>query len=422
MFDRDRWTEIYMALKSNKLRTFLTAFGVFWGIFMLIIMLGSGRGLENGVYHGMGDFATNSVFIWAQPTSKPYKGYKQGRRYNFTNQDTKAILDNINEIEILAPRIQAWGGGDGENNVIRGLKTGAFSILGDVPEVNKIDPVTILDGRFINEVDIKEKRKTAVIGKRVIEVLFEDGEEPLGEYIKINGVYFQIVGTFKSMHNQGWGDWQNQCVIIPFTTLQKTYNYGNRVGHYSITSKPEYSATLVEKKVKNLLRRRHTIHPEDERAFGSNNVEKEFIQINNLFIGIAGLIWIVGTGTLLAGIIGVSNIMLFIVKKRTKEIGIQRALGASPSVIISSILTESVVLTAIAGWIGLVFGVFLLEVITRAIKNGGGDESMFSNPEVDFNIAIIALIILIVSGLFAGIIPAKKAMAVKPIEAIRDEG
>lgn len=420
MFDRDRWMEVYMALKSNKLRTFLTAFGVFWGIFMLIIMLGSGKGLENGVYHGMGDFATNSVFIWAQPTSKPYKGYKQGRRYHFTNQDTKAILDNIPEIKLLAPRIQARGG-DGDNNVIRGIKTGSFSILGDVPDVNKIDPVTMLKGRFLNQVDINESRKIAVIGKRVVEVLFEEGEEPIGEYIKIHGVYFQVVGTYKSMHNQGWGEWQDQCVFIPFSTLQKTYNYGTIVGHYSITSKEEYTASYVEERVKSLLRRRHTIHPEDTRAFGSNNVEKEFIQINNLFMGISGLIWIVGIGTLIAGIIGVSNIMLFIVKKRTKEIGIQRALGASPAIIISSILTESVVLTGFAGWFGLVFGVAILELINKAIENGGGDNSMFTNPEVDFSVAMIALGILILSGLFAGVIPAKKAIEVRPIEAIRDE-
>ncbi|MBN2595789.1 MAG: ABC transporter permease [Marinifilaceae bacterium] len=420
MFDQDRWTEVYMALKSNKLRTFLTAFGVFWGIFMLIIMLGSGKGLENGVYYGMGDFATNSVFIWTQPTSKPYKGYKQGRRYHFTNQDTKAILDNVPEIKLLAPRIQARGG-DGDNNVIRGLKTGAFSILGDVPEVNLIDPVIITKGRFLNQVDINETRKIAIIGERVIEVLFEKDEDPIGEYIKLNGVYFQVVGTFKSMHNQGWGEWQNQCIFIPFSTLQKTYNYGNRVGHYSITSKSEYTATYVEEKVKALLKRRHSVHPDDDRAIGSENIEKEFIKINNLFRGIAGLIWIVGIGTLIAGIIGVSNIMLFIVKKRTKEIGIQRALGASPSVIISSILTESVVLTAIAGWFGLVFGVIILELINKAIQSSGGDNSMFTNPEVDFNVAIIALGILILAGIFAGIIPAKRAMEIRPIEAIRDE-
>ncbi|BAX82321.1 ABC transporter permease [Labilibaculum antarcticum] len=420
MFDRDRWTEVYMALKSNKLRTFLTAFGVFWGIFMLIIMLGSGKGLENGVYNGMGDFATNSVFIWTQPTSKPYKGYKQGRRYHFTNQDTKAILDNIPEVKLLAPRIQARGG-DGDNNVIRGLKTGAFSILGDVPDVNLIDPVTITDGRFLNQVDINDTRKVAVIGDRVIEVLFEKDEDPIGEYIKLNGVFFQVVGTFKSMHNQGWGEWQDQCIFIPFTTLQKTYNYGNRVGHYSITSKDEYTATFVEEKVKALLKRRHSVHPDDDRAIGSENVEKEFIKINNLFMGIAGLIWIVGIGTLIAGIIGVSNIMLFIVKKRTKEIGIQRALGASPSMIISSILTESVVLTAIAGWFGLVFGVIILELLNKALESGGGDNSMFTNPEVDFNVAMIALVILIFAGIFAGIIPAKRAMEVRPIEAIRDE-
>jgi putative ABC transport system permease protein len=412
--------EVYMALKANKMRTFLTAFGVFWGIFMLIIMLGSGKGLENGVYYGMGDFATNSVFVWAQQTSIPYKGYKQGRSYNFTNEDTRAILDNIPEIELLAPRIQARGG-NGENNVIRGLKNGAFSILGDNPDVNKIDPVIIKDGRFLNEIDIRRSRKVAVVGDRVVEVLFEEGEKPVGDYIKINGVYFQVVGHFKSMHSQGWGEWQDQCVFIPFSTLQKTYNLGNRVGHYSITSRSDVSVTIVEEKVKALLKRRHAIHPDDERAIGSHNVEKEFTKINNLFLGISGLVWIVGIGTLIAGIIGVSNIMLFIVKKRTKEIGIQRAIGAPPSVIISSILTESVVLTTFAGYIGLILGVGLLELLNKAIESGGGDNRMFTNPEVDFNIALLALGILVVAGMLAGIIPARRAIEVKPIDAIRDE-
>ncbi len=420
MFDKDRWTEVYMALKSNKMRTFLTAFGVFWGIFMLIIMLGSGKGLENGVYYGMGDFATNSVFVWAQPTSKAYKGFKQGRRYNFTNEDTQAILDNIPEIKLLAPRIEARGG-NANNNVVRGLKTGAFSILGDVPDVNKIDPLNMTSGRFLNEIDLQKNRKVAVIGKRVHEVLFKDDEEAVGDYIKINGIFFQVVGVFHSMHSQGWGEWQDQCVFIPFTTLQKTYNYGNRVGHYSITSKDNYTASYVEGKVKDLLKRRHKIHPDDDRAIGSHNVEQEFIKINKLFLGISGLIWIVGIGTLLAGIIGVSNIMLFIVKKRTKEIGIQRAIGASPSMIISSVITESVVLTSIAGWVGLTIGVVLLELLSFAIEKSGGDQPMFTHPEVNFNLAMLALGILILSGIIAGIIPAKRAVSIKPIDAIRDE-
>ncbi len=419
MFDKDRWTEVYMALKSNKLRTFLTAFGVFWGIFMLIIMLGSGKGLENGVYYGMGDFATNSVFIWAQPTSKPYKGFKQGRRYHFTNEDTKAIIDNVPEVKLLAPRVEARGG-NANNNVVRGLKTGAFSILGDVPDVNKIDPLNMYDGRFLNEIDLRKNRKVAVIGKRVNEVLFEY-EDAVGEYIKINGIYFQVVGVFHSMHSQGWGEWQDQCVFIPFTTLQKTYNYGNRVGHYSITSKDNYTASYVEDKVKALLKRRHKVHPDDERAIGSHNVEKEFIKINQLFLGISGLIWIVGIGTLMAGIIGVSNIMLFIVKKRTKEIGIQRAIGASPSMIISSVITEAVVLTGLAGWFGLVVGVGLLELLSKAIEKSGGEQPMFTHPEVDFNLAMMALGILVLAGILAGIIPAKRAVDIKPIDAIRDE-
>mgnify|MGYP003653551619 FL=1 len=202
---------------------------------------------------------------------------------------------------------------------------------------------------------------------------------------------------------------------------QKTYNYGNRVGHYSITSKDNYTASYVEDKVKALLKRRHKVHPDDDRAIGSHNVEKEFIKINQLFLGISGLIWIVGIGTLMAGIIGVSNIMLFIVKKRTKEIGIQRAIGASPSMIISSVITEAVVLTGLAGWFGLVVGVGLLELLSKAIEKSGGEQPMFTHPEVDFNLAMMALGILVLAGILAGIIPAKRAVDIKPIDAIRDE-
>jgi len=420
MFDLDSWQEIYHTLKSNKLRTFLTAFGVFWGIFMLVIMLGSGRGLENGVYEGMGDFATNSVFMWAQPTSMPYKGFDRGRRYNFNNDDTKAIRREVSEIKYLAPRLQAFGG-NGENNVVRNLKSGAFSILGDVPEFNKIDPVEITNGRFLNELDLEESRKVLVIGKNVFEALFEADENPINQYIRVNGVYFKIIGTFASKHNQGWGEYQNQSIFMPFTTLQKTYNYGSMVGHYSVTAKAGVSASLVEKKVKNLLKKRHHVHPNDERAIGSNNVEEEFNKINGLFNGIAFLVWIVGTGTLIAGVIGVSNIMLVIIKERTKEIGIQRAIGATPNRIIKQILAESVVLTGIAGSVGLLAGIWLLELIDYGISSSGGGGGTFSNPTIDIGLALTALVILITAGMLSGLIPAKRAVSIKPIDALRSE-
>ncbi|MCD4745305.1 MAG: ABC transporter permease [Bacteroidales bacterium] len=420
MFDIDRWQEIYSALKKNKLRTFFTAFGVFWGIFMLIIMLGSGEGLQNGVNQGMGDMATNSLFMWTRRTTIPYKGFPRGRFFRFKNNDTKALIDNIPEIENIAPRLQGWGG-DGNNNVIRKERTGAFTIQGDYPEYNIIDPVEIIKGRFINYNDIRDKRKVAVIGTRVFNEMFAPDEDPINQYLRIQGVYFKVIGMFKSKKNDQQADRENQQIFLPFTTLQKTYNYGDMVGWYSITAKKDFSVSLVEEKAKTLLKSRHNIAPNDDRAIGSFNVETEFKKMTNLFAGINGLIWIVGIGTLLAGVIGVSNIMLIVVKERTKEIGIQRAIGATPINIISQIITESVFLTSIAGYFGLAIGVGVLELINYLLIKTGADTSMFANPEVDFNKAITALIILIISGAFAGLIPAKRAVSIKPIDALRDE-
>jgi putative ABC transport system permease protein len=422
MFDKDRWQEIISALKSNRLRTFLTAFGVFWGIFMLMIMLGSGKGLENSVFEDMGDFATNSAFIWAQRTSMPYEGYPRGRNYNFTNEDMQALRDNVSEIDILAPRLQGWGAGDGQNNVTRGLKTGAFTIQGDYPEINRIDPNKMLKGRFINDKDIEESRKVCVIGTRVQEVLFAKDENPIGQYIRVKGVYFQVVGIFEPLTKaMNFGGEKEQTIFLPFTALQKAYNFGDEVHYFSVTAKENIPVSVVDKKCRDLIRERHHIHPEDAQAVGGFNLEEEFIKMRGLFNGIAGLMWVVGIGTLLAGVIGVSNIMLIIVKERTKEIGIQRALGATPIKIISQIILESVFLTSIAGYIGLVIGVALIELVNFALENSGAETEMFRHPGVDFNIAISALTILIISGIFAGMIPAKRAISIKPIDALRDE-
>jgi len=422
MFDRDRWQEIIHTLKKNKLRTFMTAFGVFWGIFMLIIMLGSGAGLENGVTAGMGNFATNSVFIWTQRTTMPYKGFPRARRFYFKNDDIQALRDNIPEIRYLAPKIQGWSSGDGTNNTIRNNKTGAFSILGDFPEWNKIDPMDIFKGRFINNIDIEEKRKVAVIGTRVLEILFDPDEDPIGEYIQLQGVYFQVIGVFKPLNtNINFGGEKEQSIYIPLTTLQKTYTYGDIVGWFSITTDDNVAASVVEEKALKLLASRHSIHPDDKEAFGHFNLEEEFKQMNGLFKGISGLIWIVGVGTLIAGVIGISNIMLVIVKERTKEIGIQRALGATPMNVISQIITESVLLTSVAGYFGLVAGVALVEGINWALVKFGAENEMFQRPEVDFQIAITALVILIISGALAGMFPARRAVRIKPIDALRDE-
>ena len=420
MFDLDRWQEIYSTLSKNKLRTALTAFGVFWGIFMLIIMLGSGNGLKNGVQNGFKDFATNSFFAWTQSTSVPYKGYKQGRRFNYNNEDINAIIENIPEAAIVAPRNQLGNYG-GNNNVKYGLKTGSFSVYGDYPEIFQIQSYSITEGRKMNKKDENEKRKIAVIGSRVKTILFGDTLSPLANNIEVNGVFFQVVGVFKSNQSSDRGEEDANTIFIPFSTFQNAFNYQNVVGWFAITSKPNIPASVVEDKVIALLKERHSIAPEDVQAIGHFNLEEEFNKMSGLFIGIEILIWIVGSGTLFAGVIGVSNIMLIIIKERTNEIGIRRAIGAPPSDIIKQIMLEAVVLTTVAGYIGLVMGVGLLELISKAMGPQVDSSSMFMNPEVSLSVALKALAILIISGAFAGLIPAARAVKIKPIEALRSE-
>ena len=318
MFDLDRWQEIYQVLKKNKLRTFMTAFGVFWGIFMLVIMLGSGNGLENGVTQNFGDLATNSVFIWTQQTTIPYKGFPRGRRFNYQNSDIEALRNSIPEIKYLAPRLQAARDFNQTSNVVRGLKSGGFNIMGEFPEVNLIDPVNIIEGRFINDIDIREKRKVVTIGTKVGDILFEKGENPLNQYIQINGVYFQVVGISKSKRTGEQANQDNQNIFMPFTTLQRTFNYGDAVGFFAITSRDGIPVAVVEEKAIEVLKQRHSVAPADDRAIGHFNLETEYRKMRGLFTGIQALVWVVGIGTLIAGIIGVSNIMLVVVKERTR--------------------------------------------------------------------------------------------------------
>lgn len=421
MFDRDRWQEIYSALRSNKLRTFMTAFGVFWGIFMLIIMMGSGNGLENAIFDGFQDYATNSAFIWTHQTTMPYKGLPRGRWWLFDNDDMIALKDNIKEIDLLAPRVQPWAGEtEGGNNVVRGIKTASYTIVGDYPAFFRIDPVNMLQGREVNDMDILEKRKVAIIGNRVRDELFEKNEDPIGEYIRIRGVYFQVVGVFEPKNkNMNFGGDKEATIILPFTSVQIAYNLGDEVHYFAVTAKKNESVAEVEKKCMQMLAARNKVHPDDEQAFGHFNLDKEFKKMSGLFIGIRALVWFVGIGTLLSGAIGVSNIMLIVVKERTKEIGIQRSIGASPWRIINQIISESVVLTASAGMLGLAVGAILLELLNYQLVNSGGESDMFKNPGVDFNIAMTALIVLIAAGIFAGFIPARKAVSIKPVEALR---
>jgi len=419
-WDADRWEEIWQVLMRNKLRTFLTAFGVFWGIFMLVVMLGSGNGLQNGVTTSFEGTATNSVFMWTRNTSLPYAGLPRGRWFSLRNADMEAARLSIPELQHLAPRCQL-GGWQGGNNVSRGTVTAAFSVFGDYPVIQQISPVKMSSGRFINTFDISEKRKICILGQRALESLFKKDENPLGQYVRINGIYFQVVGTFlpKSSNNR---EEVLNSIYIPFTTFQQVFNWGDKIGWITATSKATVEASVVQDKLTELLKKRHKVHPDDKSAIGSFNLEKEFQKFTGLFLGIKVLVWIVGIGTLLAGVIGVSNIMLVVVRERTKEIGVRRALGASPANIISQILMEALVLTFTAGYLGLVAGVGILAAVTTAMgPPTEGDANMFLNPSIDLNIGLVALLVLVGCGLLAGLIPARRAMAISTVDALRTE-
>jgi len=415
-FDPDHWQEILEVLRGNKTRTFLTAFGVFWGIFMLMVMLGSGKGLSNGVQQDFSDGATNSVFIWSQRTSKPWRGMPPGRTIQLEVADAAAIRQQVEEAGVVCPRNQL-GGWRGGNNITRGRKAGAFSVMGDYPDIARIQSVRLVAGRFLNPIDVQERRKVAVIGPRVQEVLFDKDEDPLGGLIRINGVYFKVVGVFKPSRSGNSRDDQAQSLFVPFTTFQSAFNYGDKVGWFAITSRPAASATVMEEKVLALLKERHRIAPDDQRALGHFNLEKEFGQIQGLFAGIKMLIWIVGIGTLAAGVIGVSNIMLVIVRERTNEIGVRRAVGATPFAIQLQVVYEALVLTCVAGYLGLVAGVGVVEVTAGLIP--ASDGGMFKNPEVSLAAALQTLVILVGSGVLAGLFPARRAVKMSPVEALR---
>lgn len=416
IFERDNWQEIFATIRKNKLRTFLTMLGVFWGIFMLVIMLGAGNGLRNGVLQEFAGTATNSFFVWAQQTSKSYKGMKPNRSFNYTMVDAEA-LKLLPELDVVSP-LNQLGGHEGTNNVIRGLKTAACEIQACYPNITKISNIKMNKGRFINEIDIKEKRKICVIGPRVAEMLYQKNENVIGTYIRVNGVYFRVVGLTKVTSGGNEGREQAQRINIPYSTFQNAFNYGDAVGWFAIKAQDNVSAEEAEKHVMSILKERHKIAPDDMKAIGHANLAVEYKKLNGLFIGIEVLVWIVGIGTLLAGVIGISNIMLIVVKERTKEIGVKRALGAVPVQIISQIVLEAIFLTSISGYFGLVIGIGLLEALDSAIGNSG---EMFTNPTVDLSVAIKALSVLILSGAFAGLIPASKAVAIKPVEALRTE-
>jgi len=420
LFSRDSWSEILEALSSNWFRTILTSFGVLWGIFILVILLAAGKGLENGVKQGFDGMATNSMFMWSMTASKPYKGLPKGRRYRFKVQDVEAIKQHVPNLRYVSPR-NNLGGYRGSNNVVRGLNTGAFSVYGDYPEFIEQQPMDITLGRFINYSDINNKRKVAVIGGSVHKDLYEADEEVIGSYIKISGVSFMVIGIYKKKGNNGNEEEAQKEIFIPFTSFSQAFNRGDRVGWMAITAEDGHSITELKDQIFDIIKTRHTIHPEDDRAVGHFDLYKEYSKINGLFTALNFVAYFVGVLVLLSGIIGISNIMLIVVKERTKEIGIRRAIGATPWSIRSQILLESIFLTIISGMAGIALASGVLAIVNNVLDGMDTSDMMFLNPSVNIGVVLIALTILIISGLLAGLIPAQTAIKVKPVDALRTE-
>ena len=419
MFSRDRWSEIIEALSSNWFRTLLTAFGVLWGIFILVVLLAAGKGLENGIKKDFGNIATNTMFMWTQSISKSYKGLPKGREFRYDINDVRAIKDNVPHLRFVSPRNQLGGFG-GANNVVRGLNTGAFNVYGDYPEIIKQQPMDITSGRFVNYGDIEQKRKVAIIGEGVKTALYEREEDPIGTYIKINGVNFMVVGTYKKVASEGDAEEDQKEIYVPFTAFSQAFNQGEKVGWMAITADDNSSITELKNQIFTVVKKNHTIHPDDDRAIGNFDLYQQYQKVEGLFFALRIVAYFVGILVLLSGIIGISNIMLIVVKERTKEIGIRRALGASPWSIRVQILMESMVLTILSGMMGISLGAFLIYILNSYLDSNG-PVNMFANPSVDLGTVLVALAILIFSGLFAGFIPAQNAIKIKPVDALRTE-
>ncbi len=416
MVDLDTWQEVWSTLLSNKLRAFLTALGVFWGVFMLILMLGIGNGLERGVIRNLSGLSNYSVYVWAQRTSIPYKGLKPGRHIVFNNADIAAI-SRTPGVEHVAPRLQLGNWHEGQP-LAYGAKKANFNVMCDSPEFRYVEPLILPYGRFINQRDMTEERKVVVIGEQVRKALFGD-KNAIGANIQIKRVYFQIIGVLRTVKAGDDGDRMMASVYIPFTTCQTVFNMKDRVGWFALTALRSLPAALVEDNVRHVIMDTHHVHPDDTLAVGSFNAAQKFEQLQGLFRGIRKFVWFVGTLTLFAGMLGVSNILLIIVKERTKEIGVRKALGASPNSIIALVVAEGLLLTSLAGYCGVVAGVFGLEAAGRAMSHV--PNAPLSQPEISLRVALTAVLVLIVAGVIAGIVPARLAARVHPVEALRAE-
>ena len=417
MFDLDSWQEIWVTITRNKRRSLLTAFGIFWGIFMLVVMLGAGNGLSEGVSSDIQGFSENSASFFTNNTSEPYKGFRKGRYWNMQEEDLDILEAQIKDIKYTVPFLM------GQNvTVVYRDKSTSCNTKGNSPLYNQMMPQHMIYGRYINHMDVQDRRKVCVVGRRVYEELFRAGEDPLGTYLKLYNINFQIIGVSEpSVRGVNINGRDDEVISIPYSVMQQIQNSGTIIHLIGVVANENVSMSVLEPQVEALLKARHNIAPTDDFALESINVERIFKQFEMLFTGIAVLIWIVGIGTLLAGVVGVSNIIMVTVRERTKEIGVRRAIGAKPASIIFQIIKESTVLTVAAGFLGLAFGVLVLDLADRFLLQKMTGEVFFKNPQIDFTVALSAAAIILLCGVLAGILPAYRALQIKAIDAIREE-
>ncbi|TCI92754.1 ABC transporter permease [Tenacibaculum sp. M341] len=410
IFDSDTWQEIYGGIRKNKVRTIITIIGVLWGIFLLVVLLGAARGMENNFKTLFGDFATNSLAVWTERTDTPFKGFQKGRRIQLKSRDIEILKEEFkDQLQYIAPRCQT------SSQILNGFKYGDFQISGDYPVLDKVQKKNLIYGRFLNKNDIKNRSKVVVIEEEICKQLFEKDENPVNQYVIINNVNYKVVGVYKS----GAIDFDGEAAYIPFTTFQQVYNRGNSIDWMLVTVFQGVDISQFEKDLQLTLKNLHKVHPKDSKAIGGVNLAKQIGRFTGFLTGMQFLTWFVGIATLIAGVFAIGNILLITVKERTKEIGIRRALGATPREIRQQVILESIFLTTIAGMLGIVFGGFVLYIMDSTI--GSGPDPTLLNPTVNIPIILIAFTILIILGTAIGLIPAYMATLVKPIEALREE-